>query len=171
MAYLDKDDYFGYITIAGYGMCTYFILRFFEASLIWVLCGTMLVSVTSMLIGRHLYNKPIVLKLLSILAPFIILISTLSVGSQANSSKELTGVWLSDGSDGLVVKMRASNSDSLYLSMSPDFEEVGYMPILKNDTLCLIRNGEVKLKWYLKLNDNDLTLRSQLGELTLSRKE
>jgi hypothetical protein len=171
MAYLGRNDYLGYIIIAGYGMCTYFILKFLEVNFIWMFFATMFASLTAIFIAKFVYNKSIFLKWLFIIVPFIVLITTAIIGGRTYSNTDLTGIWLSDANDGLLVKMRIVNNDSLYLSLSPEFKEVGYKRILKNDTLFLGRYGEIKLRWHIRLNSNNLTLSNQSGELTFKQQK
>ncbi|MDH5609394.1 MAG: hypothetical protein OEY56_07940 [Cyclobacteriaceae bacterium] len=60
----------------------------------------------------------------------------------------LNGIWKTDDTDDLIIKFRIQD-DLVFLSMSPDFEEIEYSFELKNQSISLFEGNEMKFSWDL----------------------
>lgn len=150
MKFLDNRDYISYATIA-FCAVVFGLLGgdLFSGSLMPAFFGG-IGALVGYGLSLVLFNKSTILRLLPFLLVSILLVIVLSITGNSNDMPEqFKGEWQTNDDDGLTIKMRFSTEDSVYLSMSPEYEEVGYIPEYhpEKKVLTLKRNGNAKFSW------------------------
>lgn len=149
MSYLSERDKLSYLVIITYGVVGYFIPKAVGANWFFSVITLVLIVVVGFYIAKWLYKKPNNFRLVfGVLIPIIALLIVLFGARSKGIENKLLGLWSTNDQDDVQIVMSFVSADSVYMSMSPYYEEVGYKYKLEDNYLNLQRKDE-DLRWYL----------------------
>lgn len=159
--FLDKKDYYSYSLITIVVLTFYFSSKELTDSAIVGAAGAFLGAMIGVYIVYrvvHLSNKIKLLLNLAFGVVFvlcILLVTNLKALSPVSDEKHyFQGIWETSSTDGYSIKMRF-NDQMAFMSVSPDYNEVGYYYTILNDSLILEKDNEVKFKLLIEDQESD----------------
>jgi uncharacterized membrane protein YvbJ len=175
MVFLDKNDYFSFVIITSYAICFYFIASEFFDHILFNALFLAAGGLVGYLVAKESFYKSKIVKIILIFIAILVLVLVAAFSSESSNQEKLTeivstGIWVTDDDD-VVIKMRFTGNDSVYVSMSPDFDEVGYLAKIKDSRLVLERHGIKKFDWEIEISESSFLLLSNSEMLEFQKVE
>jgi hypothetical protein len=149
MNFLSQKDKISFIVIISYGIVGYLISRAFSTSLLFSSITFLVCVVFGFFVAKYLFATSLYKKIfIGVVFPFIFLLIVLIGLKYGSPQDQLIGSWSTEDDDEVQIVMNFVSNDSVYMSMSPYFEEVGYKYTVADKYLTLKRVDET-LKWHL----------------------
>lgn len=170
MSFLGKNDTQSFYVIMYYGVFGYLLSR--EITEPWIFSfGLMLICVVlGYYLAKWLHFKFSTLNRIAIYAFPVVLAVLFYFGANALSRPiDFHGSWTTNSLDDIEISLHFASDDSVFMSMSPFHEKVGYRYLHVDGFLVFERNEEV-LKWRVyKFTQQYFVLEKQNDQLIFYR--
>lgn len=162
----DKKDYWSYLILTVVFITVLFSFKTIFQNAFLTSIGGVIGSVLGFLLAKRTASKSHRIKLSIFSGLVLIMIAIAFIVTHIDpASYALTGTWETDYSGDYSIRLRFDNR-SVYLSTSPEYEEVEYQYTRDRDSLVLYKDGEVKFRWSVnEQSSNSLVITSDDDEL------
>ena len=145
-----KKDYWSYLIITVVFITILFSVNTISKNVLLTIVGGGIGAVLGFIVAKSIVSKSTRIKSFVFSGLVLLMIASAFIVTHVDgTSYDLTGTWETDNTGDYSIRLRFNNR-SVYLSTSPEFEEVEYQYTIDRDSLVLFKNNEVKFRWYLK---------------------